>query len=416
MNAGKRRVVVTGMGTISPMGYNVADSWANIKAGKSGISHIEAEDTSPIGVHIGGEVKGFDATQYMDKRAIKRTDRAQQFALIAAKQALDDSGFVITDENCYDVGCIIGSGIGSIRTLEAAFKGFASKGQRGVSVLMVAPLLSDQLAAQVSIDYNVRGPNYTVITACATGNNAIGDAADIIRLGRAKMMLAGGSEACLINMVLSGFDNMKALTHYDGEPAHASRPFDARRDGFVAAEGAAVLMLEDLEHAQARGAHIYAEVTGYGNTSDAYHVTAPRDDGEAAAKAMELALADANLTIKDLSYVNAHGTGTPLNDSAETLAIKKAFGEDAYTIPVSSTKSMTGHMLGAAGAFEAIVSIMAIRDGFMPPTMNYEVTDPDCDLDYIPNVGREKTVNHVMSNSFGFGGHNAVLVISRYQD
>lgn len=414
MKAGTRRVVVTGMGTVSPMGYTVEESWANIRAGNSGIGPITAEDTALIGVHIGGEVKNFDPTNFMDKRAVRRTDRAQQFALIAAKQALDDSGFVVTDDNCYDIGCIIGSGIGSIRTLETMFKGFADKGQRGVSVLLVAPLLADQLAAQISMDYNLRGPNFTVVSACATGNNAIGDAADTIRLGRAKLMLAGGTEACLVNMVLSGFDNMKALTHAQQDPTKASRPFDGTRDGFVAAEGAAVLMLEDLEHAQARGAHIYAEVTGYGHTSDAYHVTAPRSDGDAAAQAMQIAIRDAGLEIKDIDYINAHGTGTPLNDSCETLAIKKALGEDAYNIPISSTKSMTGHMLGAAGAFEAIISIMAIRDGFVPPTINYSTPDPACDLDYIPNIGRALTVNHVMSNAFGFGGHNAVLVISRY--
>lgn len=412
----KVRVVVTGLGLVSPVGNTVPESWSNIRNGISGIDWIKRFDTSQIEVKIAGEVKNFDPEVIFDRRLAKRTDRAQQFAMMAAKEALDDSGIVVTDENMYDIGVSIGTGIGSIQTTSEAVMGFVDKGARGVRAHMVAPLLADQISAQVSMEYNLRGPNYTIINACATGNNAIGDAADMIKLGRAKVMLAGGSEACILDMVLSGLDNIKAVgIPGEGEiPAKVSRPFDHTRAGFVAGEGAGVLVLEELEYAKARGARIYAEITGYGHTADAYHVTAPRDDGESAARAMQQALNEAGLTARDINYINAHGTGTRLNDSSETMAIKKALGEDAYAIPVSSTKSMTGHMLGAAGAAEAVFAIMAINENFAPPTINYEEADPECDLDYIPNVGRSLQIDHVMSNAFGFGGHNAVLIMSRY--
>jgi 3-oxoacyl-[acyl-carrier-protein] synthase II len=379
---------------------------------------IKRFDTSQIEVKIAGEVKNFDPEAIFDRRLSKRTDRAQQFALVAAKEALDDSGIVVTEDNMYDIGVSIGTGIGSIQTTTEAVMGFVDKGARGVRVHMVPSLLADQISAQVSMEYNLRGPNYTIINACATGNNTIGDAADMIRLGRARMMLAGGSEACILDMVLSGLDNIKAVgaPGENDTPAKVSRPFDNGRGGFVAGEGAGVLVLEELEHAKARGARIYAEISGYGHTADAFHVTAPREDGESASRAMRQALQEAGLHARDIQYINAHGTGTRLNDSSETMAIKKALGEDAYAIPVSSTKSMTGHMLGAAGAAEAVFSIMAIRDNFAPPTINYEEADPDCDLDYIPNVGRALQIDHVMSNAFGFGGHNAVLIMSRYKE
>jgi 3-oxoacyl-[acyl-carrier-protein] synthase II len=414
----KKRIVVTGMGLVSPVGNNVADGWHNIRNGISGIDWLREIDTEHISTKIGGEVKNFKAEEIFGRRIATRTDRAQHFALVAAREAIEDSGLEVTDENRYDIGCIIGTGIGSISTVINMVGNFAEKGERGVRPTLAATLLSDQIASQVSIDFGLRGANYTPISACATGNNAIGDAADLIRLGRAKVMLAGGSEACLADVVLSGLQNMKTLGHVgeDNDPRTVSRPFDKDRTGFVAGEGASILVLEDLEHALARGAKIYAEVTGYGHTSDAYHVTAPLEDGASAARAMQLAIAEAGLQPNEIDYINAHGTGTRLNDKSETAAIKAALGEVAYDIPISSTKSMTGHMLGAAGAAEAIFGIMALQDNFIPPTINLDEPDPDCDLDYIPKVGREKEVNHVMSNAFGFGGHNAVLVVSRYKD
>ncbi|MCA9913015.1 MAG: beta-ketoacyl-ACP synthase II [Anaerolineae bacterium] len=413
----KKRIVVTGMGLVSPVGNTVAEAWQNIRNGVSGIDWIKVIVTDHISTKIGGEVKNFDADEIFGKRIASRTDRAQHFALVAAREAMQDSGLEVTDENRYDIACIVGTGIGSIRTVVEMVNGFAAKGERGVRPTLAATLLSDQIASQISIEFGLRGANYTPISACATGNNAIGDAADLIRLGRVKVALAGGSEACLADVVLSGLGNMKTLGHVgdDGDPKTVSRPFDVDRTGFVAGEGASILVLEDLEHALARGAKIYAEITGYGHTSDAYHVTAPLEDGASAAKAMQIAIADAGLSAEDIDYINAHGTGTRLNDKSETAAIKAALGEVAYNIPISSTKSMTGHMLGAAGAAEAIFGIMAVRDNFVPPTINLDHPDPDCDLDYIPKVGREKEVKHVLSNAFGFGGHNAVLVVSEFE-
>jgi 3-oxoacyl-[acyl-carrier-protein] synthase II len=410
------RIVVTGMGLVSPVGNTVAESWDNIRNGRSGIDWIKVIDASQLDVKIAGEVKNFKPEELFDRRIAKRTDRAQQFALVAAKEALADSGIVVTEDNMYEIGVSIGSGIAAIGTTVEAVRSFGEMGPRGVRVHMVPSLLADQISAQVSMELNLRGPNYTIMNACSTGNNAIGDAADMLRLRRANVMVAGGTEACIIDVVLSGLNNLKAVGIADGDPTLVSRPFDATREGFVAGEGCGVLILERLEDAQARGAKIYAELTGYGHTADAYHVTAPREDGESAAYAMKQAMKDAGLEAKDLDYINAHGTGTPLNDKTETKAIKLALGEDAYSVPVSSTKSMTGHMLGAAGAAEAVFAIMAIQDNFLPPTINLNHPDPECDLDYVPNVGRSAEVNHVMSNAFGFGGHNAVLIISRYTE
>lgn len=408
------RVVVTGMGAIGPIGNTVAEVWESASHGRSGIDFITQFDTSVVVTHIAGEVTDFDPAAYLDRKTAKRTDRSQQFALIAAAQALRDSGLEITDDNAYDIGAVFGTGIGGIRNTIDTVNRFASRGHRGVSPTLVPSMLSDQIASQVSMDFNLRGPNYSIISACSSGNNAIGDAADMIRLGRAKAILAGGSEACINEVVLAGFNNIKALTHAEDDPTRASRPFDLHREGFVPGEGAGVLVLEELEHARARGATIYAEFTGYGHTSDAYHVTAPSDDGVPAAKAMQKALSEAGLAPEDIDYINAHGTGTTLNDKSETLAIKRAFGEAAYNVPISSTKSMTGHMMGAASAFEAIIAIMAMQHHFAPPTINLDTPDPECDLDYVPNVGRAVEINHVMNNSFGFGGHNAVTIFSRY--
>lgn len=411
------RIVVTGMGIVSPVGLNVTESWDNIKNGRSGIDWIQRFTTDHINIQIAGEVKDFNIDDRFDLKLAKRTDLAQKFAILAAKEALEDSGVEVTEENMYNIGVSVGTGIGGIGTTIEAVRNFSKKGPRGVRAHMVAPILSDQISAQVSMEFNLRGPNYTIINACSTGNNAIGDAADMLRLGRADYMLAGGTEACVVDVVLSALDNIKAVGHppEGKEPAWVSRPFDLERPGFVAGEGAGVLMLERLEDAKARGAHIYAEVTGYGHTADAFHVTAPRADGSAAAHAMLQALKDAKLNTSDIGYINAHGTGTPLNDKTETKAVKLALGDEAYNTPVSSTKSMTGHMLGAAGAAEAVFCIKALEENVLPPTINYTTPDPECDLDYVPNTAREGELTHVMSNAFGFGGHNATLIMSKYK-
>ena len=409
-----KRVVITGMGLVCPMGNNVDDSWAKIRAGNSGIDWISLFDADLVENRVAGEVKDLDLAGIFGRREMRRMDRAQMLALVAAEEALKDAEIVINAENQYDVGVVVGSGIGGIVTVVQALQGFEAKGHRGVSPVIVPALLHDGISSRVSMRFGLKGPNYNITSACATSNNSLGDAADLIRMGRAKVMVAGGSEACIMPMVISGFNNMKVLTNTEDVPQKASRPFDAARDGFVAAEGAALLILEDLEHALARGVGIHAELTGYGHTSDAFHVTAPNPDGLDAAEAMRRAMREADIGAKDISYINAHGTGTQLNDKSETLAIKQALGEDAYHIPISSTKSMTGHILGATAAAEAIFCVKALQDNFIPPTINLETPDPDCDLDYTPNRGVAQPLEHVLSNSFGFGGHNTAVVISRY--
>jgi 3-oxoacyl-[acyl-carrier-protein] synthase II len=410
----RRRVVVTGMGIICPTGNSVEEAWANAAAGVTGIHTITRFDTSHLENHFGGEVKNFDAEQFLGKREARRTDRVTQLALVAAQQAIVDSGLEITPENRYEIGCVMGSGIGGIGSLFDSIKGFIERGAKAVSPLMVPMMLPDSASGKISMIYGLRGPNFAISTACATGNNSIGEATEIIRRGAATAILAGSSEAGLVEVAIASFNNMTAISRRNDEPERASRPFDRDRDGFVIAEGAALIMLEELEHAKARGAKIYAEILGYGHTSDAYHVTAPLETGEGAAKAIEFAMADAGITAQDIDYVNAHGTSTPLNDKSETLAIKQALGEQAYEIPLSSTKSVTGHLMGAAGAVEAVFSIMAIRNSFVPPTVNLENPDPECDLNYTPNVGVSREINIAMSNSFGFGGHNAVLLFGKY--
>ena len=410
----QKRIVITGMGLVSPVGNNVEESWAGIRAGRSGIDWITLFDAELVANRVAGEVKNLDLAQKFGRRQMRRMDRAQMLALIAAEEALADAAIEITADNQYDVGVVVGSGIGGIVTVVQALRGFEAKGHRGVSPVIVPALLHDGISSRVSMSFGLKGPNYNITAACATSNNSLGDAADMIRMGRAKVMVAGGSEACIMPMVISGFNNMKVLTNTEDIPQKAPRPFDAHRDGFVAAEGAALLILEDLDHALARGAKIYAELTGYGHTSDAFHVTAPNPDGADAAEAMRRAMREARIAPSDLSYINAHGTGTQLNDKSETLAIKLALGEQAYHIPISSTKSMTGHILGATAAAEAIFAIKAIEDSFVPPTINLETADPECDLDYTPQIGREHQIDHVLSNSFGFGGHNTAVVISRY--
>lgn len=410
----RKRIVITGMGLVSPVGHTVEKSWAGIRAGQSGIDWITLFDAELVANRVAGEVKNLDLAAKFGRREMRRMDRAQMLALIAAEEALADAAIEITDDNQYDIGVVVGSGIGGIVTVVQALQGFEAKGHRGVSPVIVPALLHDGISSRVSMSFGLKGPNYNITAACATSNNSLGDAADLIRMGRAKIMVAGGSEACIMPMVISGFNNMKVLSNSEDIPQKASRPFDATRDGFVAAEGAALLILEDLEHALARGAKIYAELTGYGHTSDAFHVTAPNPDGVDAAEAMRRAMREARISPNDVSYINAHGTGTQLNDISETLAIKLALGEHAYSIPISSTKSMTGHILGATAAAEAIFAIKAIEDNFVPPTINLETADPECDLDYTPRIGKEHPIDHVLSNSFGFGGHNTAVVISRY--
>lgn len=410
----RRRVVVTGMGILCPTGNTIEEAWQNAAAGKTGIRTIQRFDTSHLENHFGGEVKGFDPEVTLGKREARRTDRVTQMALYAAAQAVEDAKLEVTDENRYDIACVIGSGIGGISSIFESIRAYLEKGPKFVSPLMVPMMLPDAPSSKISMQYGLRGPNFAISTACATGNNCIGEATEIIRRGQASMALAGSSEAGLVDIAIASFNNMTAISRRNDAPEKASRPFDVNRDGFVVAEGAAILVLEELEHALARGAHIYAEIAGYGHTSDAYHVTAPLETGEGAAEAILRALADAELTPADIDYINAHGTSTPLNDKSETVALKVALGEQAYEIPISSTKSVTGHLMGAAGSVEAVFSIKAMNEGFIPPTVNLENQDPECDLNYTPNVGVAKEIERVMSNSFGFGGHNAVLIFSKY--
>lgn len=410
----RRRVVVTGMGILCPTGNSVEEAWANAAAGKTGIGTIQRFDTAHLENHFGGEVKNFDPNEVLGRREARRTDRVTQLGLTAAMQTMADAGLEITEENRYDVACVMGSGIGGIGSIYESVKAFIERGARAVSPLMVPMMLPDSPAAKVSMTYGLRGPNFAISTACATGNNCIGEATEMIRRGQVKAALAGSSEAGLVDLAIASFNNMTAISRRNDAPERASRPFDIDRDGFVIGEGAALLMLEDLDHALARGAKIYAEILGYGHTSDAYHVTAPLETGEGAAKAIELALEDAGLKPEDIDYINAHGTSTPLNDKSETVAIKSALGEQAYEIPISSTKSVTGHLMGGAGAIEAVFTIMAIREGFVPPTVNLDNQDPECDLNYTPHVGVKHNIDVAMSNSFGFGGHNAVLIFGKY--
>ncbi len=404
------------MGIIAPTGNTVEEAWQNAAAGKTGIRTIERFDTSHLENHFGGEVKGFDPETFLGRREARRTDRVTQLALYAAKQAIDDAGLEITPENRYSIGCVCGSGIGGIESIYESVKAFIERGPKAVSPLMIPMMLPDAPSGKLSMTYGLRGPNFAISTACATGNNCIGEATEIIRRGGAKAILAGSSEAGLNQIAIASFNNMTAISRRNEAPEKASRPFDVDRDGFVVAEGAALLMLEDLDHAQARGAKIYAEILGYGHTSDAYHVTAPLETGEGAATAIQYALEDAGLEPADVDYINAHGTSTPLNDKSETLAIKRAMGEQAYEIPISSTKSVTGHLMGAAGAVEAVFSIMALRDNFVPPTVNLDNPDPECDLNYTPHTGVPHQIDIVMSNSFGFGGHNAVVLFGKYNE
>lgn len=410
----RRRVVVTGMGAISPIGHTAQESWESAKAGRGGIAPITRFDTTKLEVNFGGEVKNFDPKDRFGHREARRMDRVTALAMAASQEALADSGLDLSKEDPWEVGCLIGSGIGGIESIIDQCKLSVEKGPRVVSPLLVPMMLPDSPTGRVAIEFGLRGPNMAVSTACATGNNAIGEATEMIRRGAAQVMFTGSAEASVIELALASFNNMTALSRRVDSPETASRPFDATRDGFVVSEGAATLIIEELDHALARNARIYGEILGYATTDDAFHVTAPLENGEGAAKAMEKALRNAGLTIDDIDYINAHGTGTPLNDASETRAVKSVFGERAYQIPMSSTKSVTGHMLGAAGSVEAVFSLLAICDQFVPPTVNLHNPDPVCDLNYVPNEGIRHSITNVMSNSFGFGGHNAVLIIGKY--
>jgi 3-oxoacyl-[acyl-carrier-protein] synthase II len=409
-----RRVVVTGMGCISPVGNNVKETWESILAGKSGAGMITHFDASKHKTRFAAEVKGFDPIPLFGPRETRKMDRFTQFAAAVAMEALGQSGLKIDETNRDRVGVFIGTGIGGIGSLLEQVEVMRERGPERVSPFLVPMMISDSAAGMLAIRFGARGPNMALATACASGNNAIGEAVEIIRRGAAHVMLAGASEAALVPVAMAGMNVMTALSTRNDDPQTASRPFDKDRDGFLMGEGAGMLILESLEHAQARGATILCEITGYGTTDDAHHISAPAENGAGAAIAMQLAIEDANLELTDIGYINAHGTSTPLNDKSETAAIKTVFGEQAYNVPISSTKSMTGHLLGASGAIEAVFCILAMRDEILPATINYHTPDPECDLDYVPNQPRKASPKHVMSNSFGFGGHNATLIFSRF--
>ena len=407
----QRRVVVTGLGCITPLGNDVATSWDNCREGRGGVGPITLFDAGEMPVRIAAEVKGFDAGEVLGRKEARRSSRVIHLAMVAAREAAADSGLDLGAE-ADDIGVLIGSGIGGLDVVERASIAVHEQGWRRVSPFTVPSLIPDMAAGMVAIDLGVKGPNFCVVSACATGAHAIGEAAHVIRRGDAVAMLAGGTEAGITAVGIAAFAITQALSTRNDEPERASRPFDRDRDGFLTAEGAAVMMLEDYEHAKARGARVYGEVVGYGATADANHITQPAPDGEGAIRCMRRALQGAGRRPDEVGYINAHGTSTQLNDVAETRAFKAVFGDDAYRIPVSSTKSMTGHLLGAAGAFEAMVCLLAMRDQYLPPTINLDNADPECDLDYVPNVGRSATPTLTLSTSFGFGGHNAALLMA----
>jgi 3-oxoacyl-[acyl-carrier-protein] synthase II len=409
-----RRVVITGLGTINPVGATVDATWKNLLSGTSGIGRVQRVDVSDLPSKIAGEVSDFEVTDYIPKRLARRMDRYAQFFWVAARDALADAGIAYEEDDpeAYRTGVVVGSGIGGVESFEQEIDTLFHVGPHRVSPYGIPKIIANIAGGQVSIDFNLYGPNTTAVTACAASANAIGDAGELIKRGAADVMVAGGADASITRFALAGFAQARALSTNNDDPLGASRPFDADRDGFVMAEGGAALILEEREYALARGATVYAELVGYGMSADAYHITLPRPGGDGAARAMKAALDHARITPEDISVINAHGTSTPANDATETVAIKTVFGDRAYRIPTSSTKSMTGHLLGGAGAVEAIASVLTIRDGTIPPTINYATPDPECDLDYVPNEAREAEVHYVMSNSFGFGGHNVALIFT----
>ncbi|MFZ7104509.1 MAG: beta-ketoacyl-ACP synthase II [Peptococcaceae bacterium] len=411
----EKRVVVTGLGVISPVGTGIDKFWNNLLNGTSGIGPITRFDASEMSAQIAGEVKDFEVEKYIDKKEARRMDLFTQYAVAAAKMAVEDSGLNLTEVDLNRVGVILGSGIGGMATFEEQCKILMTKGPNRVSPFMVPMMIVNMAAGQISIHLGAKGPNITVVTACASGTNAVGDAFKLIQRGDADIVISGGTEASITPLALSGFCSMKALSTRNDEPVKASRPFDLNRDGFVMGEGSTILILESLEHARQRKAHIYSEVLGYGASADAHHITAPAPEGEGAARSMVMAIQDAGLKPEDINYINAHGTSTELNDKFESLAIKNVFGAAAKNVLVSSTKSMTGHLLGAAGALELAVTSLALKYGQIPPTINYETPDPDCDLDYVPNVKRQQEIDFALSNSLGFGGHNATVVLGKHK-
>jgi 3-oxoacyl-[acyl-carrier-protein] synthase II len=408
-----RRVVVTGLGLVAPVGLDVKSAWDNILAGKSGIKPITHFDIAPFSTRFGGPIYGFDPSPYVSEKEAKKMDKFIHYGLAAGCQAVADSGLEITESNCRRIGVAIGSGIGGITGIENNYEVYREKGPRRISPFFVPANIVNMVAGNLSIKFGLKGPNYSIVSACATGTHNIGEAAIMIRHGYVDVMLAGGAEMATSPVGLGGFAAARALSTRNDDPEAASRPFDKERDGFVLSDGAGVVVLEEYEHARARGATIYAELVGVGMNSDAYHMTAPSEDGTGAAECMHLALNDAGLNSEQVQYINAHGTSTPAGDVAETRAVKRAFGDYAYKLAVSSTKSMTGHMLGAAGGAEAIFTILAIRDQVAPPTINYHTPDPDCDLDCVPNTARQMPIDIAISNSFGFGGTNGTLVFRR---
>ncbi|HWJ78609.1 MAG TPA: beta-ketoacyl-ACP synthase II [Niallia sp.] len=409
-----KRVVVTGIGAVTPLGNDAKTTWENIVAGVSGIGPLTRVNADEYPSKVAAEVKDFNPEDFMERKDARKMDRFTQYALAASLMAVEDADLKITDENAPRIGVWIGSGIGGMETFENQYEIFQKRGYKRVSPFFVPMLIPDMAAGQVSITLGARGVNSCTVTACATGTNSIGDAFKVIQRGDADAMITGGAEAPITKMSVAGFSANTALS-FNPDPKTASRPFDANRDGFVIGEGAGIVVLEELEHALARGAKIYAEIVGYGSTGDAYHITSPAPGGEGGARAMKMAINDAGLKPEDISYINAHGTSTAYNDKFETMAVKEVFGDYAYKVPMSSTKSMTGHLLGAAGGVEAIFSVLAIRDSILPPTINYETPDPDCDLDYVANKHRKQEVNVALSNSLGFGGHNATIIFKKYQ-
>lgn len=408
------RVVVTGLGAITPVGNDVNTTWTSLVEGKSGIARITQFDPSALSVQIAGEVKDFDPSKYFEPKEARRMDRCVQFAVAAAQEALNDAGLKIDEANAEEIGVIIGSAAGGIRTMLEQQKIMDERGPGRVSPFFLPMMLADTPAGQVSISLGAKGPNMAVVSACATGGNAIGEAMETIKRGDAPIVITGGTDSAVLPLTVAGFIVMRALADDNEHPEKACRPFDAKRTGFVMSEGATILILESLEHAKARGAKIYAEVIGYGSAADAFHLAAPAENGEGTMRAMRMALRKAAIDPSEVDYINAHGTGTPLNDKFETLAIKRIFGDHAYKLLVSSTKSELGHMMGAAGAVEAMACILAIRDGIIPPTINYENPDPECDLDYCVNRPRAARIDVALSNSMGLGGHNSCIILRRY--
>ena len=411
-----RRVVVTGIGLVSCVGLTADETWASLVAGRGGIGPITRFDAEAFRCRFAGEVKGFDPERFMPKKEIKKFDTFIHFAAAAAKEAVETSGLTVTEENATRIGTYVGSGIGGFSVIEREHEAFLKGGPGRISPFFIPAAIVNLASGYVSIMYGLKGPNSATCTACSSGAHAVGDSFKIIQRGDADVMVCGGAEAAITPMGVGGFAAMRALSTRNDDPARASRPFDKEREGFVIGEGAGILVLEELEHARARGATIYAEVVGYGMTGDAFHITQPSEDADGARRVMEAALADAGVKPEEVGYINAHGTSTPYNDRLETLAIKRVFNDDAYRIPVSSTKSMTGHLLGAAGGLEAGILALAIHSQTIPPTINYQTPDPDCDLDYVPNEARQATFRYGLSNSFGFGGTNAALLMKRYEE